>query len=152
VRLTELSACASSSGCYLRSGTTCCGCGSDTLIAVSGSANVEQVFCAPAAGCGADCAAPRRRRTRPHNARAATVRSTTESTPLIRSFAGRALLTPLTRVNAFCATERHSLDDATALARVNAFARCDRPLRQRDVARAGQCIYIIEFDFLIIAS
>jgi len=50
------SACTNPADCGIRSGTTCCGCGSDNWVAYSIRANVEQVFCAPAAGCAADCA------------------------------------------------------------------------------------------------
>jgi hypothetical protein len=38
-----------------RAGTTCCGCGNTDGVAVSIKADVEQVFCTPAAGCAADC-------------------------------------------------------------------------------------------------
>jgi hypothetical protein len=55
VRTSSLSACTDSSDCYLRSGTTCCGCGNGNLIAVSKKANVEQAFCQGSA-CAADCA------------------------------------------------------------------------------------------------
>jgi hypothetical protein len=57
VRQTALSACTDDTDCYLRAGTTCCGCGSNNLIAVSKKVNVEQVFCGPGHACAADCAA-----------------------------------------------------------------------------------------------
>jgi hypothetical protein len=57
VRLSALSACSSDSDCYLRAGTTCCGCGNNNLIAVSKKANVEQALCGPAHACAADCVA-----------------------------------------------------------------------------------------------
>jgi hypothetical protein len=53
VRTSSLSACSSDSECYLRSGTTCCGCGSN-WIAVSSRANAGAVFCGNSA-CAADC-------------------------------------------------------------------------------------------------
>jgi hypothetical protein len=56
VRTSPLSACSDSSECGLRSGTTCCGCGSGNLIAVSKKVNVEQAFCGPGGACAADCA------------------------------------------------------------------------------------------------
>jgi hypothetical protein len=55
VRTTLLSACTSDDDCYLRSGTTCCGCGTGDLIAVSKTANVEQAFCGASRACAADC-------------------------------------------------------------------------------------------------
>jgi len=55
VRTGPLSACSSDSECYLRSGTSCCGCGRDNPIAVSSKVDVEAVFCASSAGCDADC-------------------------------------------------------------------------------------------------
>jgi hypothetical protein len=55
VRMTTLSVCASDDDCYLRAGTTCCGCGNDNLIAVSKRVNVEQVFCGAGHACAADC-------------------------------------------------------------------------------------------------
>ena len=55
LRTSPLSACSTSSDCYIRAGTTCCGCGNTDWVAASIRANVEQVFCAPAAGCAADC-------------------------------------------------------------------------------------------------
>ncbi len=58
VRTSNLSACTTPAQCYLRSGTSCCGCGSDNLVAVSNEAPVEQVLCAPMAGCAADCVTP----------------------------------------------------------------------------------------------
>jgi hypothetical protein len=54
VRTTSLSVCNDDSQCVLRNGTSCCGCGNGSLIAVSTQANVEQVFCAGTA-CAADC-------------------------------------------------------------------------------------------------
>jgi len=56
VRTSELSACGSVTECWVRSGTSCCGCGSDDLIAVSTQANVEQAFCGASGGCVGDCA------------------------------------------------------------------------------------------------
>jgi hypothetical protein len=56
IRTSPLSACSTSSDCYVRSGTSCCGCGTGNWVAASSKANVEQVLCAPAAGCAADCA------------------------------------------------------------------------------------------------
>lgn len=58
VRESPLSACTSDADCYLRSGTTCCGCGSNNLIAVSYRAPVEATFCGPDRACAADCAGP----------------------------------------------------------------------------------------------
>lgn len=55
IRTSPLSACSSSSDCYVRAGTTCCGCGNSNWVAASNKANMEQVLCAPAAGCAADC-------------------------------------------------------------------------------------------------
>jgi hypothetical protein len=55
LRTSPLSTCLSSSDCYIRSGTTCCGCGNTDWVAASTKANVEQLFCAPAAACTADC-------------------------------------------------------------------------------------------------
>jgi hypothetical protein len=54
VRTGPLSACSDNTDCYLRSGTTCCGCGNGNLIAVSKKANVEAAFCGGSA-CAADC-------------------------------------------------------------------------------------------------
>lgn len=55
VRATSLSACTSAADCYLRLGTGCCPCGTNDLVAVSSQAPVDQVLCAPAVGCAADC-------------------------------------------------------------------------------------------------
>lgn len=55
IRTSPLSACSAASDCYVRSGTSCCGCGSGNWVAASNKVNLEQVLCAPAAGCAADC-------------------------------------------------------------------------------------------------
>jgi hypothetical protein len=51
VRTSQLSACGSDSDCEVRSVTSCYGCGSGGLIAVSTQANVDQAFCGASGGC-----------------------------------------------------------------------------------------------------
>jgi hypothetical protein len=55
VRTSPLSACSTTDECILRNGTSCCGCGTGDLIAVSSKANAEAAFCGANGGCAADC-------------------------------------------------------------------------------------------------
>ena len=58
VRTSAVSACKADADCYLRGGTTCCGCGGplDT-IAVSHRADAELAFCGARGHCAEDCSA-----------------------------------------------------------------------------------------------
>jgi len=56
LRTTDYTACSSIADCYIRSGTTCCGCSSGSWIALSNKASVETLFCGPSVACTADCA------------------------------------------------------------------------------------------------
>lgn len=58
LRRSALSACTSDAQCALRSGTECCACGSDDLVAVSTESDPRSIWCGATEICARDCTEP----------------------------------------------------------------------------------------------